>query len=351
MTSPDNQVNGNRPRRLLLATDAWFPQINGVVRTLDNTIKVLKRTGFEVEVVHPECFTTLPNPIYPEIRLSLPSGKKLRELIQEFKPDHVHVATEGPIGIRMQFVCPALGIRFTTAYHTMFADYLWRLCAVPKPISWRYLRWFHGRAAQTMVPTSSIQKQLESRGFTNLVRWARGSDTSLFHPRERTLPEGERPILMYIGRVSKEKNLDAFLSLETPGTKYIVGDGPYLATLKSRYPKARFPGYRTGEPLAQMYAEADLFVFPSLTDTFGNVLLEALASGVPVAAFPAPGPIDIITSPEVGALDPDLGKAIKVALENGQSDACVNRAKEFTWDNSTAQFVGNLVPAQGSSLD
>jgi glycosyltransferase involved in cell wall biosynthesis len=336
-------------RKVLLVSDAWHPQVNGVVRTLDMTVRELARAGCTARLLEPCHFRSLPCPVYPGFRLAWPNDRQLDAIFRDFEPDAVHVATEASLGLAVRLYCTARGLRFTTSFHTRSPEYLWRMLRLPAGLTYRYLRWFHRPAAATMVATPSIEEDLRRRGFTGrLVRWSRGVDTDLFHPRPDRLP-GPRPVLLYVGRVSVEKNLDAFLSLPGEGTKYVVGEGPALAALQSKYPSACFLGQLRGEPLARVYAGADVFVFPSRTDTFGLVILEALASGVPVAAYPSPGPVDILTRPDVGALDDDLAWAVTVALQRGDRAACVELARAYTWENCAAQFHANLVALRATA--
>ncbi len=331
--------------RVLIATDAWHPQVNGVVRTLDATIRTLRGLGHAVEVVEPSAFPGVAVPFYPEVRLALAPPGRLDERVRRFRPDHVHVSTEGPIGLLVRRYCRLRGWQFSTSYHTRFPEYLRELARVPEGVTYRYLRWFHNGSAALMVATPSLEADLTRRGFTApMRRWSRGVDLELFHPRAKGESPYRRPVLLYVGRVSYEKGVEDFLRLKTAGTKLVVGDGPARADLERRYPDAVFLGYRNGEALAECYARADLFVFPSKTDTFGVVLIEALASGLPVAAYPATGPVDIITRPELGALDDDLGKAVETALRTGDPAACAVEGRRYTWESCTRQFLANLVP-------
>ncbi|MCB0343580.1 MAG: glycosyltransferase family 1 protein [Bdellovibrionales bacterium] len=330
--------------KLLIATDAWKPQINGVVRTLTNTISWLENAGYTVEVIHPNLFRNVPCPFYSEIQLALPAPGRIRKIVEKFEPDHIHIATEGPIGLQLRRLCVKRGWNFTTSFHTRFPEYLQHLAKIPQNWTWPLFRWFHGASSKIMAPSQSFADKLKQLGFNNVDIWSRGIDLGQFAPREKNYPKTDRPILMYIGRISKEKNVEAFLAAEAPGTKYLVGDGPIKKQLEKKYPDAKFLGYKTGEDLAQAYANADVFVFPSLTDTFGNVILEALASGVPVAAFPATGPIDILVEPQYGCCDEDLSAAIKRALDKGDPQACVEYARTYTWENASKQFAGYLVP-------
>jgi glycosyltransferase involved in cell wall biosynthesis len=334
-------------RKILIASDAWHPQVNGVVRTLDTTIKELTRTGHTIKLVEPGLFANHPLPLYPEIRLAWPVLWEVENLIDDFRPDAIHICTEATIGAAVRKYCKWRSLRFTTSYHTKFPEYLYRMIGLPEFLSYGYLRWFHRRSAAVMVATPSVEEELREQGFAPpLVRWSRGVNLELFHPRPRTFPEDHRPVLIYVGRVSAEKGLEDFLRLRTPGKKYVVGDGPARAILQEKYKGAVFLGKLHGEELAAAYANADVFVFPSKTDTFGLVVLEALASGVPVAAYPVPGPIDILTDERAGALHEDLGTAVELALRRGRREACLALARQYTWERCTRQFVRNLVPVR-----
>ena len=262
-------------------------------------------------------------------------------MLDEFQPSAIHISTEGPLGLAARRHCLKNGYEFTTAYHTRFPEYIHARWRVPLGVSYRWVRWFHSPASRIMVSTSSIEEALKGRKFDRIARWTRGVDTSLFHPRDKGFLSDPRPISMYVGRVAVEKNIEAFLKLDIPGTKYVVGDGPQLTELRARYPDVRFPGAKTGEELARHYAASDVFVFPSLTDTFGLVMLEALASGVPVAAYPVEGPLDVIEGSGAGALDSDLAKAVERALGIPPED-CLAHARNYSWEASARQFLGNL---------
>lgn len=332
--------------RILIATDAWHPQVNGVVRTLDTTSQLLRGRGHNVEVIQPGDYSAIPIPFYPEIRLSFPRPGRVYHRIRRFRPDHVHIATEGPIGWVARRYCRLRGWRFSTSYHTRFPEYLKRLARVPESWTYGFVKRFHRPSSCMMVATPSLERELRERGFAAPIRrWSRGVDLTLFRPRPKTPSSYGRPVMLYVGRVSHEKNIEDFLRLELPGTKLIVGDGPARAELERKYPATVFLGYRKGEELGAVYGSADLFVFPSRTDTFGIVVIEALASGLPVAAYPATGPIDTITSEKLGALDDDLGRAIRKALTTGDPAACAAEGRTYTWDRCTTQFEGNLVPA------
>jgi glycosyltransferase involved in cell wall biosynthesis len=329
--------------KILIVTDAWFPQVNGVVRTIDTTKRELEKLGHTVEIISPETFRTIPLPTYPEIRIAIAPGRRIRKAIDAMNPHAIHLATEGPLGFAARRYCLKRKIPFTTAYHTRFPEYVRDRAPIPLALTYRIVRRFHAPSSAVMVATPSIERALTDRGFKNIRRWGRGVDTDLFHPRDKAFLDGPRPILMYVGRVSVEKNIEAFLALDVPGTKYVVGDGPQLQDLKTRYPDARFVGSRHGEDLAKHYAAADVFVFPSRTDTFGLVLLEALASGVPVAAYPVPGPIDVLNGAAVGVLDEDLASAVRRALEI-PADRCRAFALGHSWQTSSQQFLDNLRP-------
>ncbi len=328
---------------ILFITDAWHPQVNGVVRTLSTTGRELEKLGHRVGFIGPDQFRTLPLPGYREIRVALKPHRRLARLIAEFSPQAIHIATEGPLGWAARAVCRKRGFTFTTSYHTCFPEYLAKRVPVPLGMSYSILRRFHRSSAAVMVATPSISNLLSARGFGNLRRWTRGVDTDLFRPRDKSFIPDPRPISLYVGRVAVEKNIEAFLSLDLPGTKYVVGGGPQLEELKRRYPAVRFVGPRHGEELASYYAASDVFVFPSRTDTFGLVMLEALASGVPVAAFPVPGPLDVIGDSGVGVLDEDLGSAVAKALEIDPG-SCREFALRHSWQVAAGQFLNNVRP-------
>lgn len=336
--------------KVAILTDAWRPQVNGVVTTLSRTGEGLESLGHEVRFLGPDSFRTMPCPTYPEIRLSLHPGRRLHAWLDEFDPDAVHIATEGPLGLAARRAMIRRGLHFTTSYHTQFPQYL--RARIPMPLAWSYalLRWFHGRAERVMVNTERVRRELEARGFSNLVHWGRGVDTALFRPGEKSFLDLPRPIFAYAGRVAVEKNIEAFLNLDLPGSKVVVGSGPQLETLRKAYPDVLFTGPKTGEDLARAYASADVFVFPSLTDTFGNVLLEALACGVPVAAYPVMGPLDVIGDSGAGVLDTDLQAAALAALDIPRS-YCRQVALGFSWEASSRQFLDNAIDAYSSRHD
>jgi len=333
--------------RLALVTDAWLPQVNGVVRTLGNTIREIEAAGHEVTVISPADFRTIPCPTYPEIRLALFAGRAVRRRLEALDPDAVHVSTEGPLGLAARNWCVRRGRPFTTAYHTQFPEYVRARAPIPLSVGYAAVRWFHGRATRTLVTTPSMQRQLEARGLRNLHLWGRGVDTELFRPRAKDFLDLPRPIWLYFGRVAVEKGIGDFLALDLPGTQLVVGDGPACAELKRRYPRAVFAGYRHGEDLAAHISASDVFVFPSRTDTFGLVLLEAMACGVPVAAYPVTGPIDVVRDGVTGVLSEDLRRAALQALELDPA-ACRAHALAHSWEASTRQFLSALAPVPGA---
>lgn len=333
-------------RRLLIATDAWHPQINGVVRTFERMVDELGRLGIDVTILAPSAFRTIPCPTYPEIRLAIARPSKVQARIVAAEPEHIHIATEGPLGTIARRWCMANGRLFTSSFHTKFPEYL--RARAPIPESWTYalLRRFHNAGSGCMVATPSLKRDLARRGFRNLMLWSRGVDSDLFRPRDnRDALDFPRPISLYVGRVAPEKNLEAFLALDLPGSKVVVGEGPALPALKTAFPDVHFLGFREGEPLAEIYAAADVFVFPSRTDTFGIVLLEALASGVPVAAYPVTGPADVIGAAGVGVLDEDLRAAALAALEI-PGERCRAFAVSHGWRASAREFLDNIANAR-----
>ncbi|MGN6486220.1 MAG: glycosyltransferase family 4 protein [Devosia sp.] len=329
------------PRKVLIVTDAWHPQINGVVRSIERVVEEMLKRGIEVEMLTPAQFKTFPMPGYGEIRLSRTLMKPVFRQIDAAGADAIHIATEGPLGIMARRWCRKHGFPFSTAYHTQFPEYLRARLPVPLKWSYRFLRWFHGAATYCLVGTPHLKELLEQRGFTNAVIWTKGVDTERVHPVKRARADYPAPVFLYVGRVAVEKNIHAFLELDLPGTKLVVGGGPSLDRLRAEYPDAVFTGPKQGEELARTFAAADAFVFPSRTDTFGLVLLEALASGTPVAAFPVTGPIDVIGDAPVGVLDEDLGAAALRALDVDRS-ACRTYAEQFSWAASADQFLKYL---------
>lgn len=331
--------------RIAIVTDAWAPQVNGVVRTLSALRDELERRGHRVEVIAPDRFRSIPCPSYPEIPLSLARARSIAAIFREFGPDAVHIATEGPLGIAARRHCLAAGRRFTTAYHTHFPEYLAKRTRLPASVFWPLIRRFHRPSAGILVATESVAAQLRAQGLTQTRPWSRGVDLAQFRP-DIAPPEAfrslQRPVQLYVGRVAVEKNIEAFLAAQHPGTKVVVGDGPALARLKAEFPTAVFLGKQSGEALAACYAGADVMVFPSHTDTFGLVMIEALACSTPVAAFPVPGPLDVLDEAS-GAMDADLSAAIRRALRLDR-EHCLRRGRSFSWERSTDQFLAALVP-------
>ena len=326
--------------RILIATDAWRPQVNGVVSTLERMTHAAGEFGAKFEFLTPQGMWTAPMPTYPDIRLALTTPSKITRRIEEIAPDHIHIATEGPIGWLTRRYCLKTKRLFTTSYHTRFPEYIAARTGIPERLTYAGLRLFHAPSAAVMAPTQTIGADLTRRGFDRVRLWSRGVNHALFRPRGERLLDLPRPIFLNVGRIAVEKNLEALLGLDLPGSTVIVGDGPARAALERRYPHAHFLGSRHGEALAEVYASADVFVFPSRTDTFGIVLIEAMASGLPVAAFPVPGPIDVV-GPGAGVLDEDLRAACLKALTIPREDARAYSMR-FTWRESARQFLDNI---------
>ncbi len=327
--------------RILIVSDAWSPQVNGVVRTLKTTIELLRTQGEVIDVIEPGLFRTVPCPTYPEIRLSWRPKKRMMQRIAAFGPDVVHIATEGPLGLAARRAALQLGIPLTTAYHTRFPEYVKARFGIPPAWTYAYLRWFHNAARVTLVPTPVVRSDLAAQGLSRLALWSRGVDGRLFFPRPGQRLDGDPPIFLYVGRVAVEKNIDAFLDLDLPGTKWVVGEGPELDRIRRGHPGVRFLGLLTQDRLAEVYSGADVLVFPSRTDTFGLVLIEALACGCPVAAYPVTGPLDVIGDAPAGVLDEDLRAACLAALRIPRQNA-VAHARQFTWQRATSQFLQHL---------
>ncbi len=334
--------------RILIATDAWKPQVNGVVRTYENLKRELEAAGHFVSILSPLDFATLPCPGYREIRLALARRSQVAAVLKQGNFDHVHIATEGPIGLATRGVCLRRGIRFTTSFHTRFPEYIEAYTGLPAWISYAFQRWFHRPAIGMFVATPSLKAELSKRGFRRLMLWSRGVDTAQFKPdpdRLGTREQSGEPTFLYVGRVSREKNVEAFLDLDLPGRKVVVGDGPILGFLRRQYPDVIFKGSKTGSDLAREYASADAFVFPSRTDTFGLVLLEAMASGLGVAAFPVTGPIDVVTPGVTGCLDEDLRAAALSALSLDRDQVRV-QAMRHDWSRVADLFLANIYQAR-----
>jgi glycosyltransferase involved in cell wall biosynthesis len=336
---------GPRTIRILIVTDAWAPQVNGVVRTLSTVSDELRRMGHTVEVIGPDRFRTLPCPTYPELRLSLLPGRRLVQMIEAFRPDAMHIATEGPLGLAAWRWARRTGHAFTTSFHTRFAEYIRARTGLPTGPVYAWMRHFHGAGSGTMVATQSLRDELTTRGFRNIRQWCRGVDLVLFKPEPREEWELPRPVFVYVGRIAVEKNISAFLDLDLPGSKVVVGGGPQLSPLRRTYPKVLFTGPRYGEALARCYAGGDVFVFPSRTDTFGLVLLEALACGTPIAAFDVTGPKDVLAEARgrIGAVNGNLRTAAMAALHADRA-ACRAHAERFSWRACAEVFTSHLVP-------
>lgn len=331
----------NEPLRITLVSDAWLPQVNGVTTTLSRCVDEITRMGHDVGVISPDLFRTVPCPRYPHIRLAVCRPDTLRRRIDQQRPQAVHIATEGPLGLAARAYCRRRGMPFTTSFHTRFPEYLRLYIGLPVTAGYRLLRWFHGAASRTLVPTASVEEDLGERGFGGLVRWQRGADTELFRLDLQPVYQLPRPIFLYVGRVAAEKSIGDFLELELPGSKVVVGDGPALADLRQRFPKVHWAGFRHGQDLARHYADADVFVFPSRTDTYGVVMLEANAAGLPIAAYPVCGPRDVVINGTTGVLDDDLRSACLAALQLDRK-ACRSYALALSWRRCAKILFDNL---------
>ncbi|CAN7253699.1 glycosyltransferase family 1 protein [Cupriavidus necator] len=329
--------------KILIVTDAWEPQVNGVVRTLKSTRRELEAMGHTVDMITPLEFRTVPCPTYPEIRLSLFPAARVQRRIEAFAPDALHIATEGPLGLAARRHAIRRRLPFTTAYHTRFPEYVQARFGIPLAWTYRFLRWFHGPARAVMAPTPVVLDDLRHYGITNAVLWTRGVDLDVFTLQRPNVLNTAHPIFLYVGRVAVEKNVEAFLALDLPGSKWVVGDGPALSGLRARYPGANYLGVLSQPELARVYASADVFVFPSRTDTFGLVLLEALASGLPVAAYPVTGPIDVLGDSPAGVMHEDLREACLEALRIDRATARAH-AERFSWRAASEQFLAHLRP-------
>jgi len=343
--------DAHRPMRILVATDAWEPQVNGVVRTLTRVVGELRAMGHLVEVIHPSQFKTFPLPTYAEIKVAIGVYEPVQERFKEFEPEAIHIATEGPIGLAARRICVEWKLPFTTSYHTRFPEYVSARLPLPLAAGYAYMKWFHKPSGRLMVATPTMREELTRHGFRNISSWSRGVDTEAFHPRREDEPDIfahlVRPVFLYVGRVAVEKNIEAFVGLDLPGTKVVVGPGPQLEELKAKYPDVVFTGPKSGAELAAHYACADVFVFPSLTDTFGLVILEAMAAGTPVAAYPAPGPIDLIPGSGAGVLARTATEGLREAcLQCLELDRKQVRAfaEKFSWRACAEDFVKNLQP-------
>ena len=349
-------VDSNKPaaiKKLIIATDAWSPQVNGVVRTYERLVQELDNKNIDVFVIEPSQFTTFPLPGYSEIKLSLVMSNHIDEVVKDKKPDHIHIATEGPIGLAMRRYCLRNDISFTTSFHTKFPEYIEARTLIPSHISYYLLKRFHNASRSVFVSTKSLMETLQDKGFKNIKLWPKAVDTKIFRPKvidkkslispyfkrknlgDRDLSE---KILLYVGRVAVEKNIESFLSLKTKALKVVVGEGPQRVELEKKFPETVFVGQQTGESLVDWYNAADVFVFPSMTDTYGNVILEALACNLPVAGYPVTGPIDILQQGVTGCMNWDLNTAVECALSI-KSDACVNSVQCNTWHSVSDSFL------------
>lgn len=333
--------------KIMIVTDAWEPQVNGVVRTLKQTIYELQKMGHVVEMITPAAFKTIPCPTYPDISLSLLPGKGVAKRIKEFAPDAIHIATEGPLGLATRSHALRHNLPFSTAYHTRFPEYVYARTRIPLAWTYRFLKWFHGPSLAIMAPTKVVKDDLEKFGFANVVIWTRGVDLEIFKPQDSKVLNSAHPIFLYVGRVAVEKNINAFLEIDLPGSKWVVGDGPAMKEFKERYPLVHYLGVLNQYELAKVYAAADVFVFPSKTDTFGLVLLEAMACGLPVAAYPVTGPIDVLENSHAGVMDNDLRTACLNALKIPRAVAR-SHAEKFSWKVASEQFAKHLKPVRSS---
>jgi len=332
--------------KIAIATDAWHPQISGVVTTLSKTMEILRKRGCEVLCIHPGRFPlTIPCPTYPQIRLAVNPAKRLRQLLDRFQPHAIHCVTEGPIGLACRWYCRRHGLDFTTSFTTRFDEYVEMRSGIPGSLVFRFIKWFHSAASSVMISSDPLRNELKQKGIRNMVLWPRGVDTDLFRMRDKSFLKETRPIFIYVGRVAVEKNIEAFLSLDLPGTKCVVGNGPALNRLALKYAGARFFGAKEGVELARYFAAGDVLVFPSRTDTFGIVMLEAMACGVPVAGYPVRGPIDIVKQGVTGCIDQDLKKAALQALRLDPA-RCREAALSYSWEKSAQHFLKNLVDAR-----
>ena len=326
--------------KILIASDAWLPQVNGVVRTYQTLGDKLTSQGHEVRYITPDKFITIPLIIYPEIKLAINHWFKIGVIIEKFKPDFIHVATEGPIGLAVRNYCSKNNYAFTTSYCTKFPEYINTMAKIPVSFTYKILKWFHKNSSAVMVSSDSIIDELNSHGIKRTVKWSRGVDIEAFHPKKKIDLKLEKPIYLYVGRISKEKSLEDFLKLNLKGTKLLVGDGPSKKKLEKKYTDAVFVGVKKGSELAQYYASSDIFVFPSKTDTFGMVMIEALASGLPVAAYPVPGPIDVFDNFKHNCLDHNLINSIDKARKVSRTD-CINYSKKFDWHEVSKLFLSH----------
>ncbi len=331
--------------RIMIVTDAWEPQVNGVVRTLKQSTYELQKMGNQVEMITPTEVKTIPGPTYPDISLSILPGKGVAKRMKAFAPDAIHIATEGPLGLAARSYALRHGLPFSTAYHTRFPEYVYARTRIPLAWTYRFLKWFHGPSQAVMAPTQVVKDDLEKYGFDNVVIWSRGVDLEIFKVQPSKVLNSAHPIFLYVGRVAVEKNINAFLEIDLPGSKWVVGDGPALKEIKEKYPLVNYLGVLNQYQLAEVYAAADVFVFPSKTDTFGLVLLEAMACGLPVAAYPVTGPIDVLGNSKAGVMHEDLKTACMEALRIPREVARAH-AEKFSWQAASEQFANHLKPVR-----
>ena len=342
--SERKSLTNPKSKKLLVVTDTWEPQVNGVVRTLRSLISSLACMGVQVDTITPQQFFNVPHPTHPDIRLALNAWPKCGRMIERLKPEYIFIVTEGPLGMASRHYCLRKQLNFVTSFTTNFPKYLQSRLGIPEAWTFNWLRWFHAPAASVLVASRSMRRELKQRGFRNARLWTRGVDTELFRPRgESVFTDLKRPIWLYVGRIAQEKNLDAFLSMSIDGTKVVVGEGSALRRLRLKYPEAVFVGNKHGEELARHYSSGDVFVFPSKSETFGLVLLEALASGTPIAAYPVTGPMDIVTSSDVGVLHSDLRQAALGALSLSSVN-CRRHAVKFKWEHC-AEMLMQCIPS------
>ncbi|MGZ3241617.1 MAG: glycosyltransferase family 4 protein [Burkholderiaceae bacterium] len=335
--------------KILIVSEAWEPQTNGVVRTIKMTVRELRRLGHEVALLTPQGFRSIPCPTYPDIRLCVTTPREVARQLDAFGPDALHIATEGPLGWMARRVARQRSWAFTTAYHSRFPEYVYARCRLPLSWSYAVLRSFHNAGSGILVPTPAIIEDLRRRGFVNAKLWGRGVDLEIFTSIGEMLPRTAEPVFLYVGRLAIEKNIEAFLSLDLPGEKWVAGEGPAAAGLKARFPGVRWLGVLDGRSLASLYRTADVMVFPSRTDTFGLVILESLACGTPVAAYPVAGPIDVIGDSGAGVLNEDLRQACLDALKVPRAKALAH-AETFSWTAATRQFIAALRPIRSLSV-
>ena len=337
-------------KKLLIITDTTKEQINGVVRTTNATVNILKSKNFDVEILNTDNFLNISFPFYKEIKIALPQIWKVFKKIKNYNPDYIHISTEGVVGLMGIVVCKFKNLNYTTSYHTRFPEYLEKMVKIPKSISYAYFRWFHSKSKKVLVPTKSMKDILDKKNFKNTYIWNRGVDLSIFYPnlnKQKNL----KPVLLYVGRVSVEKNIEEFLKLNIKATKMVVGDGPIKKELEEKYPDVIFTGAKTGKELSELYSTADVFVFPSKSDTYGLVLLEALASGLPIATYKEPGPIDIsLENEELSKnccfMSDDLEIAVKNAINNGVQESAIELSKLFSWEKCTEKFIKTLIKSK-----